>query len=145
MKQQPTILHVDDDKCMLRFVKKLLSGFDYDVVSVQDSSQALDALAASNARLVILDIDMPEIDGLTLLEHIKTYDGGVLVIMLSGVVTMMTALEAMRMGAEACVFKPINDLQPLQSAIEAAFLKIESWENAIRELEQRRSAELTPA
>ncbi len=143
MQQQPTILHVDDDKSMLRLVNKLLSGFGYDVVSVQDPTTALDALAASNARLVILDIDMPEIDGLTLLEQIKAYDGGVLVIMLSGVVTMMTALDAMRNGAEACVFKPINDLQPLQTAIEAAFRKIESWQDAIVELEQRRSTELT--
>lgn len=140
--RERSILHVDDDQDFLRLVAAKLNKAGYNVISLSDPSRTLEALGESGARIVILDIDMPQCNGIDVLREIKEYDGGVQVIMLSGVVTMLTALESMRVGAEACVFKPITDLQPLLSSVSRTFEKMDQWYESIRELERRRSSEL---
>jgi DNA-binding NtrC family response regulator len=90
---------------------------------------------------VILDIDMPGINGLDLLREIKAYDGGIQVIMLTGMVSLSTLLQSFRWGAEACIFKPLGDLDPLLEALEDTFRKINRWWTALEELSQRRRQE----
>ena len=136
-----TILHIDDDESILRLVAKKLQGVGYDVVSLTDPLQAIEQIYATGAKLVLLDIDMPGKNGIEVLKEIKADDGGVQVVMLSGVVTMVTALEAMRNGAEACLFKPVTKFAPLLNAIETAEHKMECWSDCFRELKQRRDSE----
>ena len=88
------ILHVDDDPSILRIVASVLSKRGYTVVSVSDPSQAIPSLIQTSTRLVILDIDMPEKSGLSLLEDIKAVDGSIQVIMLTGMVSMATIFRA---------------------------------------------------
>jgi len=140
MERNRTILHIDDDPSLLKIVSKKLSLSGYDVHSLDDPKQTSRELITTGARLVLLDIDMPDIDGLTLLEDIKRHDGGIQVIMLTGLVSMTTVLQSMRWGAEACVFKPITDIQPLTTAIDAAFEKIDRWWMALDELNLRKSS-----
>jgi phenylacetyl-CoA:acceptor oxidoreductase subunit 2 len=78
-------------------------------------------LLVRDCRVVLLDIDMPQINGLEALREIKQHDGGIQVIMLTGLVSMNTVLESMRLGAESCLFKPVTDVAPLLDAIEAAW------------------------
>ncbi|NOY30176.1 MAG: response regulator [Planctomycetes bacterium] len=139
MERNRTILHIDDDPSLLKIVSKKLSLSGYDVRSLDDPKQTSRELITTGARLVLLDIDMPDIDGLTLLEDIKRHDGGIQVIMLTGLVSMTTVLQSMRWGAEACVFKPITDIQPLTTAIDAAFEKIDRWWSSLDELNLRKS------
>jgi len=139
MERNRTILHIDDDPSLLKIVSKKLSLSGYDVHSLEDPKKTSRELITTGARLVLLDIDMPDIDGLTLLEDIKRHDGGIQVVMLTGLVSMTTVLQSMRWGAEACVFKPITDLQPLTTAIDAAFEKIDRWWNSLDELNLRKS------
>ena len=139
MKRNRTILHIDDDQSLLKIVSKNLSLAGYDVHSLDDAQKTSRNLITTGARLVLLDIDMPDIDGLTVLQDIKSHDGGIQVIMLTGVVSMNTVLHSMRWGAEACAFKPIVDIQPLITAIDAAFEKIDRWWDALDELNQRKS------
>lgn len=139
MNASRTILHIDDDEVIIRLTSRQLEKLGYTVVPVTDPTQAIDRLISSGARVVILDLQMPSVDGIELLEDIKAYDGGVQVILLSGTVDLLTALQAMRRGAEACVFKPINEFEPLQTAIEAACQKLDRWRESILDLERRRS------
>jgi len=139
MERNQTILHIDDDPSLLKIVSKKLSLSGYDVHSLEDAKKTSRELITTGARLVLLDIDMPDIDGLTLLENIKRHDGGIQVIMLTGLVSMTTVLQSMRWGAEACVFKPIADMQPLTTAIDAAFEKIDRWWRSLDELNLRKS------
>ncbi len=139
MERNRTILHIDDDPSLLKIVSKKLSLSGYDVHSLNDAKRTSRELITTGARLVLLDIDMPDIDGLTLLKEIKRHDGGIQVVMLTGLVSMTTVLQSMRWGAEACVFKPITDLQPLTTAIDAAFEKIDRWWTALDELNLRKS------
>ncbi len=139
MDRSRTILHVDDDPSVHRIVTKALQNENYDVISLEDPTQVSRELLSSGARVVLLDIDMPQIDGLTLLRQIKEQDGGVQVIMLTGFVSMNTVLRSMRWGAEACVFKPLTDFNSLLTAVRASFNKIDFWWDTLHELNQRKS------
>jgi DNA-binding NtrC family response regulator len=135
-----TILHVDDDPQFTRLVSHVLQRKGYDVVSLNDPQQVLGELIRHGYRIVLLDIDMPGIDGIDLLRRIKEYDGGVQVIMLTGLVTLSNAMAAFRRGAEACFFKPLEDYAPLVQAIDATFHKIDHWWKALHELTRQRRA-----
>jgi DNA-binding NtrC family response regulator len=89
--------------------------------------EAMTMLAETGARIVLLDIDMPGKDGHTLLQEIKQLDGGVQVIMCTGLVSMHTILRSIELGVEACIFKPIVDLSEISQAVERAFEKIDRF------------------
>ncbi len=144
MTQERTILHVDDDPSLLRIVHKILTAEGYDVVSLDDPTLVTKRRLETGARVVLLDLEMPQIDGLSVLQDIKSQDGGVEVIMLTGIVSMSTVLQSMRWGAEACVFKPITDREPLLSALEAAFDKINRWWSTLDDLNTRRRGRPLP-
>ncbi|MGC3966993.1 MAG: response regulator [Pirellulales bacterium] len=138
-----TILHIDDDSQITRLVAHLLRRKGYEVASLNDPTQALGEILRHGYRIVLLDIDMPQLDGLELLRRIKEYDGGVQVIMLTGLVTLSNAMAAFRGGAEGCFFKPLEDVAPLCEAIDATFHKIEHWWRALHNLtRQRRQVEI---
>jgi DNA-binding NtrC family response regulator len=139
MKTKKTILHVDDDQAMLDLVSRSLQNRGYEVVSVVDPTKALEALVDCAARIVILDIDMPNVDGLTLLREIKQRDAGIHVVMLTGLVSMGTILKATSLGAQECVFKPIKDLKDIGEAVDRCFNNIESWWAALREWMERKN------
>ena len=144
MNQERTILHVDDDPDMLRIVARRLADEGYRVLSLSDPREVPDRLSDSGARLVLVDIEMPEMDGLSLLRQIKRDDASVQVIMLTGVVTLSTALRTMRYGAEACVFKPIDDFSPLLTAVDAAFAKLDRWWQSLEDLRRRKADSRDP-
>jgi len=131
------IMHVDDDPQMLRVVGHHLAKRGYEVISIDDPRQAISELVERDCRVVLLDIDMPHINGLELLAQIKTHDEGVQAIMLTGLASMTTTLESMRGGAEACFFKPIDDYEPLLEAIGATFAKVDRWWSCLEELSDR--------
>lgn len=132
---------------MLRLIKHQLNSV-YSVCSVRDPADCIDEIIRTGSRLVLLDIDLGEKkSGLDLLREIKQFDGGVQVIMLTGLVSMETILTSMRDGAEACLFKPLNNKQELLDALAAAQKKIAIWHQSLRELMERKreASELTVA
>jgi len=139
--QRSAILHIDDDPLILRIVAEKLRSTGHEVISLSDPKQALNELIEHEYRVVLLDIDMPDINGLELLKQIKKQDGGIQVIMLTGLVTMNTVLESMRYGAEACIFKPITDFETLQQTLKTTYTKLERWWETLRELHTRKSQE----
>jgi DNA-binding NtrC family response regulator len=140
---EKAILHIDDDPQVTRLVAARLRSHGYQVTSLNEPRTALRELMQNQWRVVLLDIDMPGISGLDLLREIKAYDGGIQVIMLTGVVSMNALLQSFRCGAEACLFKPFSDDRPLLDALEDVFRKIDRWWAALEELSQRRCEEHT--
>ena len=138
MVSEREVLHVDDDPQTTRLLAGLLKEHGYSVTTLNDPTEAINELVHGKRRVVLLDIDMPGIGGLEVLRQIKEYDGGVQVIMLSGVVTVSSALQALRAGAEACFFKPVDDIEPIVEALDAAFRKIDHWWEALRDLSSRK-------
>lgn len=135
------ILHVDDDRLMTEIVRERLEPYGYRVIPINDPTGIVDVLVRNNCRVVLLDVQMPQANGLEILTQIKQYDGGVLVIMLTGLVSMTSVLESMRRGAEACLFKPLNDVEPLVKSLESAFQKIDHWWETLQDLTSRRRDE----
>lgn len=133
-----SILHVDDDPQMTRVIDEQLQGRGYEVTSLNDPTEAMKELITGQHRVILLDIDMPGLNGLELLETIKCHDGGVQVIMLTGMVTLTTVLRSLRLGAEACFFKPLPSIDPLVEALEDVFRKNERWWSALDDLSHRR-------
>lgn len=127
------VLHIDDDPDFLKLTAYHLQKEGYEVISVQDSNKAMEALLRSGARVVLLDIDIPGKDGLTLLREIKLRDSGIQVTMCTGMVSMQTVLRSTSLGAEGLLFKPLCDLKKLSEAVSISFRKIEKWWEALAE------------
>lgn len=132
-----TILHIDDDRLFTAIISERLAAHGYDVVPIHSALDAMDELKRGQYRLVLLDIDMPHKDGLDLLHEIKLYDGGIQVVMLTGLVNVTTYLKTMQMGAEACLFKPIEQIEPLLQTLEHTYQKIDRWWYPLNDLIQR--------
>ncbi|NQU22406.1 MAG: response regulator [Candidatus Nealsonbacteria bacterium] len=141
MNYKRTILHVDDDPQITRIVAARLNALGYEVTSLNDPRQALEELSRSQQRLVLLDIDMPHVNGLDLLQEIRAEYGGTQVIMLTGLVSMQILLQSFRCGAEFCMFKPITDMEPLLEVIDKTFWKIDQWGSALDHLSREKRSE----
>lgn len=131
------VLHVDDDPTVSKLISYHLKKHGYEVVSVQDPSLVMETLMRTGARVVLLDIDMPHKDGLTLLREIKLRDAGIQVTMCTGMVSMQTVLRSTSLGAEGLIFKPLRDLNKISEAIDLSFNKIDKWWMALAEWKER--------
>ncbi len=105
---RPVVLVVDDDPGV-RASFQLVLDQDYEVVEAADGRQALELLARRQVDLVLLDIRLPEMDGIEVLERIKALDEGIEVILVTAVRTVRTAVAAMKLGAFDYLTKPFED------------------------------------
>jgi len=103
------ILVVDDEPLVRDVVSKGLSkmgGYDVDVA--QGGSEAVEKIEKDVFDLVLTDLKMPEMDGLELLKAIKGTRPEMMVILMTAYGTIETAVEAMKMGANDYITKPVN-------------------------------------
>jgi len=116
---------VDDDDEMSHAVKLMLQLLDSTVEIFRDArSAAKRLLAGDRPDLIVLDINMPEVSGIDFLEFLRMRDDlkEIPVVMLSSETTDIQVDEAMRIGANAFVFKPVT-LEELEEAIRIALPK----------------------
>ena len=115
------VLLTDDEKPFVETMIKRLEKRDVEMVPAFDGQQALDILAKdSSIEVVILDIKMPVMDGMTTLKEIKNRHPLVEVIMLTGHATVETGIEGMKMGAFDYLMKPCDMEQLIAKVDEAA-------------------------
>lgn len=117
---QANILVVDDEQDIRTLVCEILEDEGYDVVAAENGESARAAFAAQDVDLVLLDIWMPDVDGISLLKEWS--ESGRLtcpVVMISGHGTLETAVEATRLGAHDFVQKPIS-LAKLLATVKGA-------------------------
>ncbi len=118
------ILVVDDELGIRDLLSEILNDEGHQIELAENAAQARAARARSRPDLVLLDIWMPDTDGVTLLKEWSS--SGLLtmpVIMMSGHATIDTAVEATKIGALAFLEKPIT-LQKLLKAVEQGLTKI---------------------
>src|SRR5216110_2212196 len=115
---RPVILVVDDDPGVRESFRLILEDH-YDVLDVPDGPRALDVASASQIDLVLLDIRLPEMDGIEVLERIKAIDEGIEVILVTAVKTVRTAVAAMKLGAFDYLTKPFEEEELLSLARRA--------------------------
>jgi two-component system response regulator AtoC len=112
------VLIVDDEPGVRESLKMTLKG-DYEPVAVAAGAEALRFLEEDRADVVLLDVLMPGMDGMQVLERIKGRWGTLPVVMLTATKTIKTAVEAMRLGAFDYVTKPF-DVDELRVILEKA-------------------------
>ena len=123
------VLIIDDEKNMRHMLEALLGKAGYGVESAADGASALQLMEQSDFDVVLCDIKMPRMDGMTLLENAKEKFPEKTYIMMSAYGTVETALEAMKEGAYDYISKPFKKdevLLTLKKAEERERLKEEN-------------------
>ncbi|HCV43499.1 MAG TPA: hypothetical protein DGH68_08430 [Bacteroidetes bacterium] len=117
-----SILFVDDDPDLREIVSDQLSASGYDVDSAEDGELAIDKLQEKNYEVVLLDITMPNKNGMDVLRFTKDHSMSCKVIMLTGMVGLSIAIESIKLGAADYITKPYN-MDYLLSSIKRALEK----------------------
>jgi two-component system response regulator PilR (NtrC family) len=119
----PAILVVDDELSMREFLKILLDKEGYEVSTASEASSAIDLIKCQNFDLVISDIKMPGMGGLSLLGKIKEINSSLPVIMITAFASPDNAVIAMKRGAFDYITKPFKVdeiIKIVKSAISSA-------------------------
>ncbi|HMA06396.1 MAG TPA: sigma-54 dependent transcriptional regulator, partial [Ramlibacter sp.] len=116
------ILIVDDEEIVIRSCRRILTGEQCEVESVQDGWEALRKIDENTYDVVVLDIMMPKVDGLEVLQHVKERHPDVDVIMMTGLSQIQTAVKAMKLGAFDYLSKPF-DPDELKLVVDRALEK----------------------
>src|SRR6476469_7052352 len=145
----PRILIVDDEIEITEILADLLSE-DYDCTRAGSAEDALARLQEGEFQLVISDITMPGMSGLDMIPHIKERSSDTVVVMISGMQTVESAIGALRLGAFDYLMKPF-DLRQVEAVVKRALehhdliVAKQRYENHLEELVEQRTAELDRA
>jgi two-component system, NtrC family, response regulator len=104
-----TVLIVDDEKNYTRILGAVLEEEGFEILTANSGPEALEVLEGSDVDLVLTDMKMPLMDGIQLLEKIKTRDSELPVIMMTAHGTVDKAVEAMQKGAYSYILKPFDN------------------------------------
>jgi DNA-binding NtrC family response regulator len=102
-----TILVVDDERS-LRDSLRLILEDEYNIEAAENGLKALEMIKGKEIDLALLDIRMPDLDGMEVLRRIKEFDPEIEVIMLTAMKTVVNAVSSMKMGAYDYVTKPFD-------------------------------------
>lgn len=102
------ILIVDDERDINDTLQETLRGAGYDVEGAYDGVEGIEMLRQGKFHLVLLDIRMPQKDGLEVLKFVKTEHPGIKVIMVTGLASREEIRETVNHGAFACIVKPFR-------------------------------------
>jgi response regulator RpfG family c-di-GMP phosphodiesterase len=147
------VLTVDDDEFVREILAAYLEDSGYDVLQAENGRLGLETFRRESPDLVMLDLRMPEMDGLEVLGHITQESPDTPVILVSGMGTIGDAIKALKLGAWDYIAKPIHDMGVLEHAVNKALERAEFIEQRKRyrehleeevkkrtaEVEQRRS------
>jgi len=109
---QGNILVIDDEEVICSLIKDTLSEKGYSVTTTQDAKEGLQITQQNSFDAILIDLRMPDLDGLTVLEKIRQYDPDNTVIMITGYPSFETVKEALHLGAFDYLPKPF-DLEAL--------------------------------
>jgi excisionase family DNA binding protein len=113
------VLVVDDEASIRDLLSKTLALAEYDVDTAPDGTSALDRMRAFNYDLLIADLKMPGMDGLTLIRQAKRIKADLPVIIITGFSTESSAIEAVNLGVAGYLTKPFRVPQVLAAASKA--------------------------
>ncbi len=115
----PKILIIDDEEHMCWALKKAMEKEGYQALTATSGNEGVNLLKEKGPSLVLLDLKMPEMDGMEVLKIIKEIHPKIPVIMITAHGTIETAIEAMKLGAVDYITKPF-DLDELKMVVQQA-------------------------
>jgi PAS domain S-box-containing protein len=142
MSDQHTILIVEDDPGFCGYLNRLLRRRDLKLVTADGGRQAIECLKANRVDLVLQDIGLPDIDGYQVMDLIRQKYPEILVIVMTGEISVESALKALRKGAYDYLRKPFESTELLNTVDNAlARIRLEREhkraETKLRESEAR--------
>ena len=147
--RKPRLLVVDDE-AEVRSVLNDLFGDHYECSQAASAEEAVAQLRQSEYELVISDITMSGMSGLEMIPHVRAISPDTVIVMISGMQTIESAINALRLGAFDYLMKPF-DLRQAEAAVNRALehhdliLAKRRYENHLEELVEQRTAELDEA
>jgi len=146
---RPRILVVDDDLDILQSLREILETKGYDVETAETAQKGLELAKQRFFNLAILDIKLPDMEGTELLAKIHKEKPEMMKVMLTGYPSLDNAVQALNLGADAYLMKPVNPEEllkvveeKLREQMEAEAMteeKVAEWiERRIQKLEQRK-------
>jgi len=114
------ILIIDDEADVCSFFRRLLTKKGYEVTTATNEPDALRVLAGTRFSVALVDLKLPDTDGLTLLQAIKARQPACEVIIMTGYSTVKTAVTAMQQGAYEYLEKPFDDISEIEALIARA-------------------------
>lgn len=145
------VLTVEDDLATRKSISLYLASKGFRVWEAKDGRMGLDIFRQENIGLILLDLRIPEIDGLDVLETVTGESPETPVIIISGTGEISDVIQALRLGAWDYVIKPIHDISvlmhPIQKALERARLLRENqrYQEQLEVDIERRTQELRQA
>ena len=146
------ILVVDDDQDSVELVEKILKKDGYRVVTLTDGRKVDEEMRKNEIHLAVIDLKMPEVSGLDVVEMIRHHDSDCAVILMTGYATLDSAVSALRGGVVDYLRKPVREdelLGAVRRALAAKGLALLPEEelhrnigSAIRELRKKRTLTL---
>lgn len=143
------ILIVDDEPEITSILFDLFAA-QYDCTTAGSAEEALKQLAKKDCELVVSDITMPGMSGLDMIPHVKSMRPNTVVVMISGMQTVESAIGALRLGSFDYVMKPF-DLRQVEAVVKRALehqdliVAKQRYEDHLEELVEQRTAELDQA
>lgn len=134
---KPSILIVDDDEVIRDTLSDVLKKREYDVYAVGSGEETVSMVRKNIIDLILLDMRLPDEDGLEVLKKIKEFDTEILVIMMTAYSDIQTAVSAMKLGAYHYINKPF-DLEELKLLIEKG-IETKSLINEVRRLHRQQN------
>lgn len=127
------ILLVDDEPEILHSLKIFLEFSGYVVDTAENAQKALSLVEEKKFNVAILDIMMPEMDGIELLQEIKARDFSIQVIMMTAYTSFDKTLKSLQHGAIDYVLKPINDMDEFLDLIKDSCKRVERWRRVLKD------------
>ncbi len=117
--ERPRVLVVDDEASIRELLSKTLALAEYDVDTAPDGRTAIERLRLGHYDLLIADLKMPGLDGLSLIREAKRLNAELPVIIITGFSTESSAIEAVNLGVAGYLTKPFRVPQVLAAAARA--------------------------
>jgi len=151
MSQSAKVLIVDDEELIRMNLRMLLEDLGYCVVEAADGREGLDAFDREGPDLILVDLRMPVMDGLSMIAALREKSTEAPVIVVSGTGSVRNAVDSLRLGAWDYVIKPVEDAKAFEVVIERALEKARLlkenrlYREHLEELVRERTEELRKA
>ncbi|MCP3954730.1 MAG: response regulator [Desulfobacterales bacterium] len=122
-KVQAKVLCIDDEQMIRVSIGGYLEDSGYTVILASDGREGLEAFRQHRPDAVLVDLRMPEVDGLEVLAAVRAESPGTPVIVISGTGVIADVIEALRLGAWHYLTKPLEDMVVLEHELEQALEK----------------------
>lgn len=120
--QQVRVLVVDDDKAICEFMETFLTADGFEVTTLNDPQAVEETVRAGGYHLLVLDLMMPKMDGVEVLERVRRVDKDIAVVIFTGYPSLDTAVQAMKLDAIDYLRKPFEPAE-LRETIDRVLRK----------------------